>query len=266
VAVTDSTQQTPQPTEPRRFLIGTYAETRAAIGHCPNAQTWVTRDKWQEPTLVHALRCNQWSCPWCGPRRAMRLGAKCEAAQPTKFITFTCRPSTAPTPREAYDLTRRKLCDLHKKIRTEQGSFEYMRVLEQHRNGYPHYHYVARCQYIPQKWLSEAWRQATGNYIVDIRSVDKRTNVFGYVMKYLCKQSYIPWTNRRVAWSRDFFEKPETPDDEPDPKYIADVHYQHPSTWLTNHHQGQPVIELAPGIWQIDELPENAKLDPPSTN
>jgi hypothetical protein len=46
--------------------------------------------------------------------------------------------------------------------------------------------------------------------IVDIRKIQRCDNVFRYIIKYLCKQTYIPWTDRRASWTKHFF-KPEPP-------------------------------------------------------
>ncbi len=128
-----------------------------------------------------------------------------------KLITLTVNPKSYETPREAYDDTRRKLSQLACSIRRKFSRFEYLKVLEVTKAGWPHYHLVASCGYIPQPWLSHRWDELTGARIVDIRKIHKGDDVYFYILKYLSKCKHIPWTNRRVSWSRGFFPKKTQP-------------------------------------------------------
>lgn len=246
-----STEPDASPKEPKRFLIGTYSETRSACGYCPNAMTHVRRERRGGPWEIRALRCNQWQCPYCGQRRAFQLAIRCEQAEPTKFITLTIQPKFFQTPREAYDQTRRKVSDFAKVLRLGGRTFEYLKVLEATKKGWPHYHLIARTPYVPQKLLSVEWAKLTGAPIVDVRAVKKKEGVFKYVLKYLCKQAYIPWTNRRVSWSRDFFPTKEPTEPIDLSGFNSRVEYQHPSTYLANHFNGRQATEIRPGLWAI---------------
>jgi len=163
-----------------------------------------------EAYVVLTLRCKRWSCGYCGPLNAKNLALKVAKAKPNKLITLTINPAKFFTPLDAYHSTRRLVPELARKIRNEGKAFEYLRVLEITKKGWPHYHLVARADYIKQRWISEAWRQLTGAYIVDIRAIYKAEHVYSYVMKYLCKQRAVPWTNRRISSSENFF----APEDE----------------------------------------------------
>lgn len=198
-----------------RYLIGSTDATQKLGDPCPNAQTLIAWSHVVKRVVLCILQCNRWGCRNCGPRKAKRLAYRIERAEPNKLITLTVNPRCYATPREAYDKTRRQLAELSKVVKKQIGSFEYLRVLETTKSGWPHYHLMARCPYIPQKTLSTIWANLTNAPIVDIRQIKRIDNVFAYVVKYLCKQTYIPWTNRRTSWSRHFFqnEPPFEPED-----------------------------------------------------
>lgn len=163
-------------------------------------------------TVFIATRCGSFSCPHCGPKKQQRMAIMCELAAPNKLITLTVNPRFYKDPRDAFDQTRRQLSQLAKTIRLERGEFEYLRVIEATKAGWPHYHLVARTPYVPQATLSRAWRSLTKAPVVDIRKIDERLGVFGYVFKYLGKQVSIPWTKRRISWTRNFFQKAQRDD------------------------------------------------------
>src|SRR6266436_9544748 len=188
--------------EPKTYLVGNLEQLHHELKCCPYSTSLLCTELATGLDAVIAIPCKRWGCKWCGQRNAFKLAIKVDEAKPTKFITLTINPKCYENPREAYDKTRRKISDLAKAVRVHAGEFEYIRVLEVTKKGWPHYHLVARCGFIKQKWLSDAWASSTGAPIVDIRAIKKTDNVFKYMLKYLCKQEYIPWTNRRVCWSK----------------------------------------------------------------
>lgn len=177
------------------------------LGGCPYAQTLIARSTTLQAEIIMALPCKRWGCEHCGIVRAADLSRRIVEARPTKFITLTVSSQHWDTPREAYDETRRRLPKWSNKVRKTTGSFEFVRILEVTKAGYPHYHLLARCPYIPQKLLSEMWAGLTGSPIVDVRAIREGQNSVNYVCKYLRKQLYCSFTNRRVSWSRNFFPK-----------------------------------------------------------
>jgi len=187
------------------FLLLSVGDHPKCFDTCPYATTQVSYSEYFQSTLIIGITCKRWGCRYCGVKKSITLGMRVEAAEPNKLITLTVNPKCYITPREAFEETRRKLSEFAKVIRKQTGEFEYLRILEVTKKGWPHYHLVARSPYIKQKWISAVWNDLTGAPIVDIRSIKKVGNVYKYVMKYLCKQTYIPWTNRRVSWSKKFF-------------------------------------------------------------
>jgi hypothetical protein len=236
--------------EPKRFLIGLDATTRGIISCCPNAQSLRCLSVPDCRETLFALPCNQWTCRWCGQRKAFQLAIRTEQAAPTRFLTLTTWSKLYASPADAYGLTRRKIADFGKVMRQHVGEFEYLRVLEATARGWPHYHLAVRSPYIPQSLVSETWSKLTGNKIVDIRKINQSMNVFKYMLKYLCKQTHVPWTNRRIGWSKKFF-----PPKEPEPEQTQGpvnkaMHFKHPATILNQLPQGTEVTEIRPGFWQ----------------
>jgi len=172
---------------------------------CPRSQTAVMHPVGEAFDLYLSVRCKSWTCDVCRRWLMRRLMLRMVDARPNRLVTLTVNPRCWPDPRAAYDGTRRKVAILARMARREFGEFEYLRVLEQTRAGWPHYHLVVRSPYIPQQWLSDRWRELTGAPIVDIRRVDDCDGAASYVAKYLAKQEHCEFTQRRLAWSRGFF-------------------------------------------------------------
>jgi len=127
------------------------------------------------------------------------------AAKPNRLITLTVWPKLYDDPRQAYDLTRRAVPTLLRTLRKTYGPIECFRVLEVTKAGWPHYHLVARSEYIPQASIKTRWEELTGAMIVDVRQIKASKDVYWYVVKYLAKQDHVPWTTRRVTWTKGFF-------------------------------------------------------------
>jgi hypothetical protein len=65
------------------------------------------------------------------------------------------------------------------------GAIKYVKVLEFHKSGMPHFHILCN-RFIPQRWLSARAARAGFGRVCDIRHVDDRGGFF-YVLKYLSK-------------------------------------------------------------------------------
>ncbi len=187
------------------FLIG------STIGHeildktCPSARTLVAHSATLKSWVVIQIRCKRWGCRHCGERKITHFAWRCDDAKPNRLITLTVANKMWETPRLAYDGVKGKVTQLAIRLRRTFGEFEYFKVLEVTKKGWPHFHLVVRSEYIPHATISDIWSQLTGAHIVDVRKLKKSRDVYFYVCKYLAKQKYIPWTNRRVSWSRNFF-------------------------------------------------------------
>lgn len=116
--------------------------------------------------------------------------------KPCTMITLTSPRWKGETPKQCHDRLRRCIPQLVAKIRRTYGTFEAAIFLEETRSGHPHWHILARCAFIPQRWLSNKWRHLTGAYIVDIRAIDKTVDAIGYVCKYVTKVAARPAAER----------------------------------------------------------------------
>lgn len=201
-----TSQHTASQTNLPSFLVGSI-ECKERLGKgCQHARTLhgfsPPLDRW----CVIALPCKRWGCRHCGERKIVRFGWRCADAKPNRLVTLTIANALWETPRDAYDGTKSKVSEFAVRLRREHGEFEYFKVLEVTKKGWPHYHLIVRCPYIDQKEMSNLWATLTGAPIVDVRAIKKTADVYYYVVKYLGKQKYIPWTDRRVSWSKNFWQ------------------------------------------------------------
>jgi hypothetical protein len=206
--------------------------TQADIELCPVSSLASGYDIDEGKRFYFFVPCKRWTCDVCGPRKKNDLAKRIKAAKPQRFLTLTVKnpnatkdpnelldgdtdPAGSPTtPRDAFDQTRRKVSELFRHFRKNGRPQEYVRILEQTKRGWPHYHFLMRG---PKPWpvaeITAKWKQLTGSYIVDIQFVGKDAQSTTYVTKYLQKADSVTFTPRRVSASRNFFEKrdPQTP-------------------------------------------------------
>ena len=156
--------------------------------------------------------CNKWRCKVCGPERRRKLCYRIIDAHPERFLTLTIAPLPEETPRETYDRARRKIPELFRTLNKIYGrKTEYFRIMEIHRSGYPHFHFLTRGPFWPKPRIVEIWKKLTGSYIVDIRRLK-----FGeatrarYVTKYLAKTvcGDMSITKQPYCTSRGFWLPP----------------------------------------------------------
>lgn len=156
-------------------------------------------------------------------------------------------------PREAFDRTRKSVAELFRWFAKTGRKHEYVRILEETKLGYPHYHFLLRGErYLPQEEISSLWQQLAGSPIVDIRAIDDG-HTAKYVTKYLAKQDAVPFTTRRVSSSRNFFTK--------EPKketttVLNDWQFHDPETsklilqkWIAEN----AIHEISPQHWLIED-------------
>lgn len=196
-------------TEKPKHLIGAYTPLAAWMNCCPRARTLTGWSVTLDSHVIIQVTCKNWGCPICGRRKVQRYAKMVADACPNRLITLTVNPGRWENPRAAYDGTRRAVPRLTAKLRKAYGEFEFFRILEVTKKGWPHYHLVTRSPFIPQGEISNLWDELTGAPIVDVRELKKKTNAYWYVVKYLGKQEYIPWTDRRASSTKGFFVKTE---------------------------------------------------------
>lgn len=252
VAQHNSTSADRPDQSPKTFFVGRDADLSKLVCCCPYATSWHCVELATGQPAIIALPCKRWGCEYCGPRKCFQLAIRCELAKATKLITFTTWTKLYESPRDAFDQTRRKLPLMNKLIREKIGSFEYLRVLEATKAGWPHYHLVCRCKYISVGFLRNEWKRLTGNKVVDVSPIEQEEGCFRYVMKYLRKQYSVPWTQRRVTWSHGFFPKPEKKAPGQRPFINGQRVLKHPIELLKEGYDNRQVTQVGNGVWVID--------------
>ncbi len=75
--------------------------------------------------------------------------------------------------------------------------FDYLGVIEVHRDGYPHVHILARFPYVSVRKIYEWWRDNQGQLSefqgVDVKFIGSQENAKAYVLKYLTKAQNSYW-------------------------------------------------------------------------
>lgn len=154
---------------------------------CPNVKSLIITHIATGSRRYCPIRCKQWSCSYCRRKNLKKLMARMAIGKPNKFITLTCKVNPEETVSQAYDRHRDAIRRLTVKIRKAYGSFECCTIVEATRKGNPHWHLVARSNYIPQRQLSAWWETLTGSRIVDIQAITSHKHAISYVSKYVLK-------------------------------------------------------------------------------
>jgi len=135
-----------------------------------------------------------------------RLRRRLINGEPTALLTLTLRAGKAEGRNAQFHTASVAIHALTKRIRRAypHRRFEYALVWEQTKKGTPHAHLLIRAGFIPQAWLSRAWKELTGASIVDIRKVQSRAQVAAYVTKYLAKGPSAPPYCKRWRTTRNY--------------------------------------------------------------
>lgn len=160
--------------------------------------------------------CNRWRCPVCGPERRHKLCYRIIDAHPERFLTLTIAPLPDETPRATYDRARRKIPRLFSIMNKISGrKTEYFRIMEIHKSGYPHFHFLTRGPFWLKTRIVQEWKKLTGSYIVDIRKLKYgEATRAKYVTKYLAKTvtGSNEITKQPYCTSRGFWLPPARPE------------------------------------------------------
>lgn len=142
------------------------------------------------------MRCKRWKCEDCGPWLKWRLvqaieGAVEELPQLRRFFTLTLTGEARRFSLERrYELLQHAWTKLARRLdRRLPGGFQYIKVVEPHKDGTPHIHGLA-ARFIPVSLLSALWGECGGG-MVDIRFVDPQ-RVAAYLAKYMAKHVGAP--------------------------------------------------------------------------
>lgn len=167
----------------------------------------------QDPTDGHAtiLKCRRWSCELCQHYNRKRVRRAAREGNPNMFLTLTVDPARHAGPDEAArDLVRAWVL-LRRRIARKTGkpAPPFLAVFEATKAGNPHLHILLRSGFLPKQWISDAMRELTGAYIVDVSFVPDKNRVAAYVSKYISKTPTGFEGSKRWWRSHDFEVEPE---------------------------------------------------------
>jgi hypothetical protein len=236
--------------------------------YCPWAKCVVGIDPNSETPVLVGTPCKRWGCLYCATRKVRRLAWMTKNAEPNRLMTLTVNSDTDRTPKEVWDLTAPQVPELIRIIRKDRGECEYLRVLELHATGYPHYHLLMRSPFLPHAWLLKAWRDLVGPLGitqpgenkkkpvagVNIEKVDKSFGTFRYLVKYLTKLHKIEWTDRHVSYSGKFFREEDKEQTAFAKLDIMERPDMHPWEYLAGRFSRQVVKVIGEGAWELPEM------------
>lgn len=173
------------------------------------------------------IRCGRWDCPICGKKKARKVyrrameGKIMQDARKAgfrdkynhKLLTLTYGGSQkreGKTPAEATREMTEAFSKLVKELRYLYGNFEYIRVFENHKDGWPHLHVMlAGSAIAPRQVLgtiTRLWRYRYQLGYVKLNWVDSPERALKYVLKYLFKNPEVPPRTRLFTNSREALE------------------------------------------------------------
>lgn len=223
---------------------------------CPSARTTTCYTIDRAESRVIANACGKYSCEVCGPKRKWKLVLRIRAAEPTRFLTLTCNRKATST--EQLTRMTAALPRLVTALRKTHGEIEYIRMLEQCKDGYPHFHLLLRAGYLPYLEIRSIWERLTGATIVDIRKAHGRS--LTYIAKYINKarDSDNTWSRQRVSVSKNFWRDQQSSSD-----MLGFTHHvQHPIQWAQTLDPDYTLRRLVPGIYAIDDREPGDDLPP----
>ena len=228
---------------------------------CSNSSSVTAYDRYTRQPTYFASRCRKYSCSFCGPIERFILAKRITNANPDRLITLTCRHENGPETQ--FTMMKKLLQRFVADIRKTQP-FEYLKVLELCKDGYPHFHLLARTPFIPQQRISELWYHHTKADIVDVRKCHGRS--VSYVTKYITKAftTHADWKSmtirQRIGTSHKFYK--ET--DQQAQQYISFQHdREHPWTYVpTNFGTTLSLERIRTGTYHIVERQDGDELPP----
>jgi len=234
----------------------------------------VNCEKW----LLVAITCKRWGCPWCADRKIRRLAYLTKEAKPNRLLTLTVSTHRYPDPQSAWDGMAKAFPELMRFARSISAECEYLKVLEIHQNGYPHFHCLLRSSYLHHPLILAEWRRLIAGPDdglqsddapkafagVNIKKVDDSFRTYFYLVKYLTKLHKVPFTDRRVSYSKNFFNPADLEQTEYAKLDSVEKYDQHPWVWLRERLAWEHVPVLDHGKWIVgDNIPPRyQEIDP----
>ena len=160
------------------------------------------------------------------------------------------------------------------------GECEYLRVLELQENGMPHFHAMVRALYMQQQVLHDEWKRLIGEPEnpptddpirkqwagLNLKAIDESFATFRYLFAYLTKLHKIPWTDRHVSYSKNFFRAEDLQEVAYAKLDQIEKHACHPWQYLRERYAWESVQPLRDGLWVLpgDRIDAHYSIDPKS--
>lgn len=178
----------------------------ALPAYCPTPRRGALVGTIAGARLVAELECKRWDCPVCGPKKQYSLRKRIEQVPANRLLTLTHAPRPGENPTQALQRMRVSWHHLYQRIRRRhpKRTLKYIAVVEWTKAGWPHLHILMQSKYLPQKWVSRAWKELHGASIVDVRRTHSARGAASYVAKYLTKDNRCPPRLRRWSASRGY--------------------------------------------------------------
>ncbi len=145
---------------------------------------------------IKGLPCNLWSCPVCGPKKAMRLKYILidiiKLNNLDHILTLTLKPDRIPEKylhpikKTGYFITylfNRFRLTLQRKLKTK---IKYVWVKEFQNNGNAHLHILVN-RFLPERILRREWTRIGGGHSLDIQQVRNIEAAAVYITSYITK-------------------------------------------------------------------------------
>lgn len=229
----------------------------SSAGSCknPKAPILFGMDNKRKKAIVIRSACKLWSCEPCGARKARKWIAKVVNGVNTiggqwYFATLTARRDRR-TPEQSLKDLRAGWFKLRKRIERKFGKFEYVRIIEQHKDGCYHFHLIMNAP-IPTKLISATATKdehyyckylkdisvACGlGFMADYQPLRSTAGAAYYVAKYLTKsigENSQGWAKNvhRIRTSNNWTPLPDlTEENEVEWEYMQN----HSHLWWTAH-------------------------------
>ena len=168
---------------------------------------------------VYMRRCKAWACPVCGPRKGRRLRKRLEQTlvqqvphgfrwqHGLKLLTLTPSRAWHAGPEAARRAMSKAWDKLNRAMQKRYGKLAFFRILEEHKDGWPHFHILlVTPRFIPQAWIKALWTKYGIGQIVDIRNrtaeMQSPVHAARYLTKYLIKQAGASLGAPMKRWSQ----------------------------------------------------------------
>jgi hypothetical protein len=177
------------------------------ITGCPHVKCIVGKHTKFNAFLIVPIRCKRWTCRFCKNCNLKILLDRIRRGKPNKLVTLTCHAPPGSDPAALYARHRPAIRRLLQLIRRNFGPIEACIICEITHAGNPHWHLVARTNFIPQDWLGRQWFELTGSKIVDIRKIADARHAANYVAKYVTKTHGLnkpAWLTRVTQFTRHY--------------------------------------------------------------